>query len=191
MNISMKTLFLCGSVLSAAVSAQAAELSIAANSTGKNIAFFKERIAAFEKRDRPQGQSRHHAFFIKRTIQPVPSVARGRQQGCRRLSDRRDLGAAALRPVRGFDRSDQGRHRRSFPPSLRRRPWTANLSPCRCSPTHPLCSTARTFWKNTASSRRKPGRNWARPPRKFRTRNAKAGRRTSGASFSRAAPMKA
>ena len=49
MNISMKTLFLCGSVLSAAVSAQAAELSIAANSTGKNIAFFKERIAAFEK----------------------------------------------------------------------------------------------------------------------------------------------
>lgn len=49
MNISMKTLLLCGSVLSAAVSAQAAELSIAANSTGKNIAFFKERIAAFEK----------------------------------------------------------------------------------------------------------------------------------------------
>src|SRR5687768_5409431 len=47
MNISMKTLFLCGSVLSAAVSAQAAELSIAANSTGKNIAFFRERIAAF------------------------------------------------------------------------------------------------------------------------------------------------
>ena len=49
MNISMKTLFLCGSVLSAAVSAQAAELSIAANSTGKNVAFFRERIAAFEK----------------------------------------------------------------------------------------------------------------------------------------------
>ena len=49
MNISMKTLFLCGSVLSAAVSAQAAEISIAANSTGKNVAFFKERIAAFEK----------------------------------------------------------------------------------------------------------------------------------------------
>ena len=48
MNISMKTLFLCGAAFSAAVSAEAAELSIAANSTGKNVAFFRERNAAFE-----------------------------------------------------------------------------------------------------------------------------------------------
>lgn len=49
MNISAKTLFLCGSVLSAGFSAQAAELSMAANSTGKNLDFFREQVAIFEK----------------------------------------------------------------------------------------------------------------------------------------------
>lgn len=49
MNISARTLFLCGSILSAGFSAQAAELSMAANSTGKNLDFFREQIAIFEK----------------------------------------------------------------------------------------------------------------------------------------------
>ena len=49
MNISMRVLALCGSVLSTGFAAQAAEISIAANSTGKGLNFIREQVSVFEK----------------------------------------------------------------------------------------------------------------------------------------------
>jgi trehalose/maltose transport system substrate-binding protein len=49
MNISMRVLALCGSVLSTCFAAQAAEISIAANSTGKGLNFIREQVSVFEK----------------------------------------------------------------------------------------------------------------------------------------------
>ncbi|MDQ1195585.1 ABC transporter substrate-binding protein [Agrobacterium sp. SORGH_AS 787] len=48
-NFSKRALFLCGSLLAFAASAQAAEIAMAANSTGKNLNFIRERLAEFEK----------------------------------------------------------------------------------------------------------------------------------------------
>lgn len=47
-NFSKRALLLCGS-LAFAASAQAAEIAMAANSTGKNLNFIRERLAEFEK----------------------------------------------------------------------------------------------------------------------------------------------
>ncbi|KAA3515922.1 ABC transporter substrate-binding protein [Agrobacterium rosae] len=49
MNVSIKVLFLCGSVMSTGFAAQAAEISMAANSTGKNLNFIREQLVEFEK----------------------------------------------------------------------------------------------------------------------------------------------
>ncbi|WP_296017736.1 ABC transporter substrate-binding protein [uncultured Agrobacterium sp.] len=48
-NFSKRALFLCGSLLAFAASAQAAEIAMAANSTGKNLNFIRERLTEFEK----------------------------------------------------------------------------------------------------------------------------------------------
>ncbi len=48
-NFSKRALLLCGSLLAFAASAQAAEIAMAANSTGKNLNFIRERLAEFEK----------------------------------------------------------------------------------------------------------------------------------------------
>ncbi|MDD1497960.1 ABC transporter substrate-binding protein [Agrobacterium sp. CNPSo 3708] len=48
-NFSKRALLLCGSLLAFATSAQAAEIAMAANSTGKNLNFIRERLAEFEK----------------------------------------------------------------------------------------------------------------------------------------------
>ncbi|MDR6101135.1 trehalose/maltose transport system substrate-binding protein [Agrobacterium larrymoorei] len=48
-NFSKRALFLCGSLLAFAGSTQAAEIAMAANSTGKNLNFIRERLAEFEK----------------------------------------------------------------------------------------------------------------------------------------------
>jgi trehalose/maltose transport system substrate-binding protein len=48
-NFSKKALLLCGSLLAFGASAQAAEIAMAANSTGKNLNFIRERLAEFEK----------------------------------------------------------------------------------------------------------------------------------------------
>lgn len=48
-NFSKRAFFLCGSLLAFAASAQAAEIAMAANSTGKNLNFIRERLAEFEK----------------------------------------------------------------------------------------------------------------------------------------------
>lgn len=48
-NFSKRALFLCGSLLAFTASAQAAEIAMAANSTGKNLNFIRERLAEFEK----------------------------------------------------------------------------------------------------------------------------------------------
>ena len=48
-KFSKRALLLCGSLLAFAASAQAAEIAMAANSTGKNLNFIRERLAEFEK----------------------------------------------------------------------------------------------------------------------------------------------
>lgn len=48
-KFSAKALFLCGSILAMGGSAQAAEIALAANSTGKNVQFMRDRLAEFEK----------------------------------------------------------------------------------------------------------------------------------------------
>lgn len=48
-NFSKRALLLCSSLLAFAASAQAAEIAMAANSTGKNLNFIRERLAEFEK----------------------------------------------------------------------------------------------------------------------------------------------
>lgn len=48
-NFSKRALFLCGSLLAFAASAHAAEIAMAANSTGKNLNFIRERLTEFEK----------------------------------------------------------------------------------------------------------------------------------------------
>lgn len=48
-NFSKRALLLCGSLLAFTASAQAAEIAMAANSTGKNLNFIRERLAEFEK----------------------------------------------------------------------------------------------------------------------------------------------
>ncbi len=48
-NFSKRALCLCGSLLAFAASAQAAEIAMAANSTGKNLNFIRERLTEFEK----------------------------------------------------------------------------------------------------------------------------------------------
>ncbi|MGN8153875.1 ABC transporter substrate-binding protein [Agrobacterium sp. 22094] len=48
-NFSKRALLLCGSLLAFAASAQAADIAMAANSTGKNLNFIRERLAEFEK----------------------------------------------------------------------------------------------------------------------------------------------
>lgn len=48
-NFSKRALFLCGSLLAFDASAQAAEIAMAANSTGKNLNFIRERLTEFEK----------------------------------------------------------------------------------------------------------------------------------------------
>ncbi len=48
-KFSKRALLLCGSLLAFAASARAAEIAMAANSTGKNLNFIRERLAEFEK----------------------------------------------------------------------------------------------------------------------------------------------
>ncbi|KQR30983.1 ABC transporter substrate-binding protein [Rhizobium sp. Leaf155] len=48
-NFSKRALLLCSSLLAFSASAQAAEIAMAANSTGKNLNFIRERLAEFEK----------------------------------------------------------------------------------------------------------------------------------------------
>ena len=64
-NFSKRALLLCGSLLAFAASAQAAEIAMAANSTGKNLNFIRERLAEFEQ------QSAHKVKLV--TMPPSSS----------------------------------------------------------------------------------------------------------------------
>ena len=71
-NFSKRALLLCGSLLAFAASAQAAEIAMAANSTGKNLNFIRERLAEFEK------QSGHKVKLV--TMPPSLTRASNRSE---------------------------------------------------------------------------------------------------------------
>lgn len=157
MNISMKTLFLCGVAFSAAISAEAAELSIAANSTGKNVAFFRERIAAFEK------ETGHKVNLV---TMPSSSSEQFSQYRLWLAAGNKDVDVYQTDVIWAPQLAEQfvdlsaatkdviGDH---FLLSSPRRRWTASWSPCRCSPTRRRCSTTKDLLEKYG---KQPPKTW-------------------------------
>ena len=107
--------FVVGTVLASlwASSAFAVNVNFVSGAVGADIEVYKDAGEALGGEDRQHGHLRPDALLDHRPVRPVQAVARGREQGHRRLHRRRDLGAAALRPV---PRPDAGLLRRGQGP---------------------------------------------------------------------------
>jgi len=191
MNVSMKVLFLCGSVLSTGFAAQAAEISMALNSTGKNVNFIRERLAEFEK------QSGHK---VKMVTMPPSSSEQFSQYRLWLAAGNTDIDVYQTDVVwapqlaeQFVDLTDAAKDvvAKHFPSVIASQTVDGKLVAMPMYTDAPALFYRRTSWKNTASSHPRPGLSCRRQPRKSRTRSAKPDRRICGVSCSRAAPMRA
>jgi trehalose/maltose transport system substrate-binding protein len=128
-----------------ALSAQAAELSVASGDTGNGIAFLRAQLDRFEEKTGHKVTIVPMPSSTSDQFAPVSPLARRRQCRHRRLHDRRDLGAAACRSVRRSDRSGQGRTGAMFPSIVESQTVDGTLVACPPIPTLRRSSTARTL----------------------------------------------
>ncbi len=190
-NFSKRALLLCGSLLAFAASAQAAEIAMAANSTGKNLNFIRERLAEFEK------QSGHK---VKLVTMPPSSSEQFSQYRLWLAAGNTDVDVyqtdivwAPHLPHQFVDltAAGQGRHWSALP--IRSRVANRGRQACghadvhRCAGNVLSQGSARQIRQAAAEDLERDGRDM---PRKFRTRNVQPARRICGASCSRAALMK-